>query len=81
MPATRDHEFRTLTSAAGRFIFSKEIPLAQAKLIRDTVTSQILKPDPALPSIHNEEDAQAFMLSHVAGPTVKVGFGFERSWR
>ena len=81
MTATRDHEFRTLTSAAGRFTFSKETPLSQAKLIRDTVTSQILKPNTSLPSIHTEEDAQAFMLSHVAGPTVKVGFGFERSWR
>jgi hypothetical protein len=77
MPALRDHEYRTLISPAGRFIFSKEVSLSQAKLIRDTVTAQCLRRDPALPAIRTSDDAKRHVFSHVAGPTSLVNFTVE----
>lgn len=74
MAATRVHEFRTLTSPIGQFIFSKEIPLSCCKIVRDAVTSQYLKPIPGLMLIRSEQNAHQFMLSHVAGPSSHVNF-------
>lgn len=67
----------TLISPAGRFIFSKEVILSQAKVIRDAVTIQVMHRNVALPAIRTKDDAQLFVLNHIGGPASKVNFTFE----
>ena len=77
MAALRDFEYHTLISPAGRFFFSKEVILSQAKLIRDAITAQVMNPNPALPEIRCQTDAQQYSLSNIAGPASKVNFSVE----
>jgi len=74
MAALRDFEYHTLTSPAGRFFFSKEVILSQAKLIRDAITAQVMNPNPALPNIRTETDAQQYILNNISGPASQANF-------
>lgn len=74
MESKRDNDYYVLTSAVGKFTFSKEVVLSHAKLIRDSVTAQRLKPQPGLMLIRSAHEATTFMLEHVAGPASRVNF-------
>lgn len=81
-----------MTSAAGEFFFpptyleyakdgrTRVVPtvLAKAKLIRDTVTAQVMMPDNDLPRVTNNASAQRFMSSF-GDRLASVPFFFERT--
>lgn len=75
----RDSEMMTLTSAVGRFFFSKEISLSHAKLIRDTVTAQKRHTIPSGNQypIYDADDARTFISEFVGGPLQRVWFDVE----
>lgn len=63
----------TLTSPAGRFVFSKGTILSHAKLIRDAITASFRGTIPSCPRIDATKPhlATMWIQNHLGGPIAK----------
>lgn len=65
------------TSAIGRFTFADDTLLSHAQLVRDSVTGQMLNPQPGAPRINTEKDAYDFIRAMDSKIIAAIEFKFE----
>lgn len=65
------------TSAVGRFTFAEDTLLSHAQLVRDSVTGQMLHPQPNTPRINTENDAYEFVRAMDSKIIAAIEFKFE----
>lgn len=64
----------TLTSKIGNFTFDKDVALAKAKLIRDSIVGQFFCPKPHESAIKTEEDAYLYVQTRLGRDLEEIPF-------
>jgi hypothetical protein len=67
---------RTLVTPVGRFVFHNTVPLAHAKLIRDSVVGQILNPKSNEPRLRNSQDIYNFARDRLGHALARISFTY-----
>lgn len=66
-----------MTCAIGKFTFEPDTSLSLAKLVRDSITAQLLAPKPREIRINSVEDAHNFVRAMDSDLVSRIGFDLE----
>jgi hypothetical protein len=66
----------TFVTPVGRFSFHKSVPMAHAKLIRDSVMGQILNPKSNEPRLRNSKDIYDYARDRLGHMLARISFTY-----
>lgn len=66
----------TLVTPIGKFVFPKTVPLAHAKLIRDSVVGQILNPKSNEPRLRSSRDIYDYARDRLGHTLARISFTY-----
>lgn len=66
----------TFVTPVGKFVFQRTVPLAHAKLIRDSVMGQILNPKSNEPRLRNSKDIYDFARDRLGHALARISFTY-----